>query len=581
MIFNKNFYQSVFFRVLTLLVFLVPMQESISKNMDLIDDQEYSIKFFSENHDNQHVYNILLKVSPKSGWKIFARNNGDTESLPEITFKKSDVTSYKGVVLSEPEFNKDKNAYVYKDDVFIPIKLHSDQLKDHSVKFESFVVMCKDGICINKKGSFSVDLAKVDHDQQSYEVIKLFSSSESLVNIGLLSILGLSLLGGFILNFMPCVLPVISLKIFSVIKSRENNKNARKIFAATSLGIIFCFLVIGVIIYSFKSIGQHVGLGFNFQHPVFVVTVVLIIMFLASILNDTIYFDIPSSWKVFLLKHSEETKLFGSFASGMFLTILATPCTAPFLGVAVSMALTLSVAEIFLSFIFMGVGMALPFMLLSFFPNLVHLIPSPGPWLNTFKKFVEVVLYLTVFWLLWILSAQLGVYPAIALFLSCLLLKFFLTNRSKIPFYLKVILISVVVFVSYTVPIKTSILEKMEEKRINDIWQTFEIKKISDYVDSGDVVIVDITADWCLSCKYNKIAVLENPFIIKFLRENKVVGLRGDYTNESREIEKFLESYSQYGIPFTVVFSKKYPSGIILPTILKHSYVINTVKRAQ
>lgn|GEM_PF-679041 len=581
MVFSKIFYKFIFFRVLILLVFLIPIQESTSVNLSLTDTQEYSIKFFSENYESEHEYNILLKVSPKLGWQIFARNNGDTESLPEIIFKDTENAPYKDNVWPEPEFNKDKNAYVYKDDVFIPIKLRSDQLKaNYRVQFQSLVVMCKEGICVNKRDSFSVDLPKIDRDQKTYDAIKSFNSSKSLLNISFLSILGLSLLGGFILNFMPCVLPVISLKIFSVIKSKENNSSSRKVFAATSAGIIFCFIVIGVIIYSFKSVGQHVGLGFNFQHPGFVITVVLLIMLLASILNDTIYFDIPSSWKVFLLKHSEETKLFGSFLSGMFLTVLATPCTAPFLGIAVSMALTLSLTEMFISFLFMGIGMSMPFMMLSFFPNLVRLIPSPGPWLNKFKKFVEIVLYLTVFWLLWILYAQLGLYPVIALFLSCLLLKFFLTNRSRMPFYLKVIVISLVVLISYAIPIKTSILEAREENRINDVWQRFEIKKIADYIDRGDVVIVDITAEWCLSCKYNKITVLENPFIIKFLKENKVIGLRGDYTNESHEIQKFLASYSQYGIPFTVVFSKKYPNGIILPTILKSSYVINAVRRA-
>lgn len=581
--FSKIFYKFIFLRrVFLLLCLLVPIQGSLSVTLDLIDDQEYSIKFFSENLKNTHVYNLLLKVSPKAGWQVFAKNSGDTQSLPEITFKNLENIPDKEKVWPAPEFNKDKNAYIYQGDVFIPIKLRSDQLKTTSrVTLEFFIVLCKEGICVNKRDSFSVDLPKLDTDQQSYELIKSFRLSKSMVNIGLLSILGLSLLGGFILNFMPCVLPVISLKIFSVIKSRENNNNSRKIFAATSAGIISCFIIIGVIIYSFKSIGQHVGLGFNFQHPSFVITVILIIMFLASILNNTIYFDIPSSWKIFLLKHSDETRLLGSFSSGMFLTILATPCTAPFLGLAVSMALTLSMAEMFISFLFIGIGMAFPFMLLAFFPNLVRLIPSPGPWLSKFKKFLEILLYLTVLWLLWIISVQLGLYPAIALFLSCLLLKFFLSNRSKIPFYLKVITVSLIVFVSYAMPIKTSILEAREEKRIHDVWQTFEIKKITDYVDKGEVVIVDITAEWCLTCKYNKITVLNNPFIIKFMKENKVVGLRGDYTKENREIEKFLASYSQYGIPFTVVFSKKYPQGIILPTILKNSYLINTVKRAQ
>jgi len=579
----KNSYKFILFLALIFFTGMISTTNASAVSVDLVDDSEYSIKFFSDNHDNNKIYKGLLRISPKDGWKIFAKNKLDKDSLPKITLKKSENIKAIDVALPDSEFNEEKNAYVYHQEIFIPITIQVEELKEATAfEFETFMVLCKD-ICVNKTMNFKVDLPRIDHEEASYSLIQSFDSqsASSLLSLSLFTILALSLLGGFILNFMPCVLPVISLKILSVIKSREDKRHSRQLFVATSAGIIFCFLVIGVIIFSFKAIGQHVGLGFNFQHPTFVITVVLLIIFVTSFLNDAIYFDIPSSWKSFLIKHSEESKLFGSFASGMFVTILATPCTAPFLGVAVSMALTLSAAEMFISFLCMGIGMALPFIILSFFPTLVNLMPSPGPWIKKFKTFLEILLYLTALWLIWIVSVQLGFYPALALFLSCLLLKFFLTNKSKISAYLKMILISLVVVVAYIVPIKTSILEAKQEERINDVWRVFEIKKIDQYVDSGNVVIVDITAAWCLSCKYNKIAVLDNPFIIKFLKENAVIGLRGDYTNASKEIEQFLESYSQYGIPFTVVFSKKYPQGIILPTILKTADVLSSIKRAR
>ena len=164
------------------------------------------------------------------------------------------------------------------------------------------------------------------------------------------------------------------------------------------------------------------------------------------------------------------------------------------------------------------------------------------------------------------------------LFLSCLLLKFLLENHYKVRFFINLCLIILVVAVAYVVPIKTSSLEGKQEKRMDGIWQDFSESKIKKYIEKDKIVIVDITAEWCLTCKYNKTAVMNNPFMIRFLRENDIVGLRGDFTNRNEKISQFLKSRSQYGIPYTVVFDKNNRDGIVLPTFLKNSDIINSVK---
>jgi len=573
-------------RFLFLSIFLILIafsQPSFSLNLGLLDTEQYHLSFYSTNKDIQNGYKAVIKIKMKDGWKLFAKQRSHEELLPNITLKSS--TYVKGIDANwpDPTFDEEKDAYIYNNEVLIPIQINLEDGVEYpsDFHFNIFLAYCK-GICITKSHEFNISLPQIDHDNKSYEMIKLLDVGlYSIVGSSFIIILLISFLGGFVLNFMPCVLPVISLKVLSVIKARSNTITSRYHFIAISLGIITCFVFIGIIISSFKIAGHHIGLGFNFQYPAFVVTLVLLMILFASIINDSIYVDIPSKWKGFLIEHSKESKLVGSYFSGVFATILATPCTAPFLGAAIGIAMVLPITKMLLCFMVMGIGMSFPFVILALFPNAVKFIPSPGPWVAKFKKVLEILIYLTAIWLIWIISVQLGTYPAIALFLSCLLFKFFLEKRENISFSTKMIFIILVLASAYMVPIKTATLESKYEEKIDEIWKPFILSKVHQLVEDDKVVLVDITAEWCMTCKYNKITVLENPFMLNFFRENKVMALRGEYTNRSDKISDFLKSYSRYGIPFTLVFSKKYPKGIILPTLLKMSDVVDAVKKAK
>lgn len=583
MIFNKISSRASLGYLSILIILTIFCQSSFSLNSELLETDQYSISFYSTNKGSQNAYKAALKIKLKDGWKLFVRENSEEEFLPKVSLKSSSDIKNIEVIWPEPEFDQLKNAYLYSKEVLIPIQVYLDGTDKGPVdfNFSVFLAYCKD-VCISNQHEFSVTMPKTDNDSDSYEAIKLIDLGVyNLIGDSFIIVLLISFLGGFILNFMPCVLPVISMKVLAVIKARSSKLAPRYDFIAISLGIITCFLIIGIVFSSFKLAGQHVGLGFNFQYPVFVVSLVLFIMLFASIVNDSIYVDLPSKWKEFLVNHSKEGKLMGSYFSGVFATILSTPCTAPFLGAAISVAMVLSVTKMLVSFSVMGIGMAFPFIILSVFPGAIKFLPSPGPWVAKFKKFLELLLYLTALWLIWIISVQLGVYPAIALFLSCLLFKFFLEKRSSIGFYTKTLLIIIVLVSAYVIPIKTAVLEEKYDERINEIWRPFDLSKVYKFVEDDKVVIVDITAEWCMTCKYNKITVLENPFMLNFFKENKIVALKGDYTNHSENISDFLKSYSRYGIPFTLIFSKKYPKGIILPTILKTSDVINAIKKSK
>lgn len=550
---------------------------SIAINKKLFESQRYSISFYSTKFSDHSSYDALIKIDMKNNWKMFAKNKGDKDLTPYIHAGNSQNIYDFIANWPDPKFDNNQGSYVFEKEVVVPISIAPRSNADSSVLNMDMNIVTCNKVCMHKVHSFSIELPVQDKDQLSRSVIEKYNSSKGNK---LIYILLLSVLGGFILNFMPCVLPVISLKILSVVKAKGSS-NASSHFIATSLGIISCFVLIGFIISSFKAAGYYLGLGFNFQHPVFVITIALLVVFFASAINDLISIDIPERWKTWLVKHSKGTQLMSSFTSGVFATILATPCTAPILGVAMSMALSLSAFEILLSFFSMGVGLSLPFIVFTIFPRSTSLIPSPGPWTIKFKKILAFLLYLTAIWLIWIIYAQLGFYSAITLFLSCLLLKFFLSKQVTLHLYLKMMLVIMVVVVSYVVPIKTSVLEERIESRIESVWQKFTERKLRDSINDGKVVVVDITAEWCLTCKYNKAAVLDNPFIIRFFKENGISGLRGDYTKHDEVISKFLKSRGQYGIPYTIVFSKKYPEGIVLPTMLKNSTLINAINKAR
>jgi len=550
---------------------------SFALNKELFKSPQYSIDFYSTKFEKDSSYEALIKIDMKKEWRMFAKNPDDKDLTPYIFLGNTQNIHDFIANWPDPKLDKNQGIYLFEKEVIIPVSITPKYNISPSVLNMDLNIIICNKICLNKVHSFSVELPVKDNDKFSRRIIEKHISAKG---DKLLYVLLLSLIGGFILNFMPCVLPVISLKILSVVKTKGTS-NARTHFIVTSLGVISCFVLIGAIIASFKATGHYLGLGFNFQHPIFVITITLLLVFFAASISDLISIDIPEQWKSWLVNHSKGRQLISSFASGVFATILATPCTAPMLGVAMSMALSLSAFEIFLSFFSMGIGLSFPFIVFAISPKSINLIPAPGPWTIKLKKILAVLLYLTVIWLIWIIYAQLGFYPAIALFLSCLLLKFFVSMQVKLRYYVKILLIVATIAVSYIVPLKTSVLEEKIDRRIEGVWHEFTESKLNESISSGKVVVVDITAEWCLTCKYNKVAVLDNPFVIRFFRENKIVGLRGDYTKYDEVISRFLKSRKQYGIPYALVFSKKYPHGIVLPTVLKISDLINAINKAK
>lgn len=344
-----------------------------------------------------------------------------------------------------------------------------------------------------------------------------------------LSILLVAFLGGLILNLMPCVLPVLSLKILSVVSHggkdhRIHRAEIFKNFMASAAGILFSFWIMAAALAALKSAGETIGWGIQFQHPGFLIFLIVILLFFA--VNLWGLFEIPLPRFIarnISQKHEHQPTLIGHFMTGAFATLLATPCTAPFLGTAVGFALARDASTIFTIFTFLGLGLAFPYMLLAVMPRIFKYMPRPGAWMIHFKKVLSVALALTAVWLIHVLVT--------------------LT----------------------TAPV------------LDAGWTKFDEKLIKEALDDGKTVIVDITADWCLTCKANKKFVLEQKDVVAALSAPNIVKLQADWTQRDEVIATYLRKHGRYGIPFNIVYGPAKSEGIVLSELLTKKEVMDAL----
>ena len=377
-----------------------------------------------------------------------------------------------------------------------------------------------------------------------------------------------ALLGGIILNFMPCVLPVLSLKIYSLISiSSQEKHNFSKMIILTISGIYFSFLIISLITVFLKTLSIDVGWGFQFQSKEFLILFSIILFVFSMNLFGFFEIILPSS----LMKKieiSSKNKYLNSFFSGLLATLLATPCSAPFLGTSVGYALMNDNITIFLIFISLATGFSLPYFMILISPNLINFFPRPGVWMIYFKKILGTLVLLTSFWLLKILVFNdyflllfLLIFPLASLYFS----------KNKIKYRGVISLVFILVFSFFADSL-------LDEKVKKNNWQIFNENKLNKLINENRVIFVDVTADWCITCQVNKTMVLNNQTISKFFVSNNVELLKADWTKKSPEILGYISNYNKYGIPFNIVYGPSNKEGIILQEILTKDSVIKSIK---
>lgn len=410
-------------------------------------------------------------------------------------------------------------------------------------------------------------------------------------SLGLLPVLVLALLGGLILNLMPCVLPVLSIKLLSFVeKSGQEHRQIRLGFLANSAGILASFLVLAAAAIAVKAAGLSVGWGIQFQQPVFLALMVALLTLFACNLVGIFAFRLPSFLSDGAARAGATHKgLLGDFLTGAFATLLATPCSAPFLGTAVGFALGAGAFEILTVFSALGIGLAAPYLLIAAFPSLVRLMPRPGRWMLWIKFGLTVALIGTAIWLLSVLSVSLGIENAIGIgglsVAAALVLAMRKLPASRLAARAWPIsgalagatVIAPLIMTPATAPYPLS-AENPENGNVT--WQPFNEEMIPDLVADGKTVLVDVTADWCITCKWNKAAVLDAAPIATWLSDPSVVAMKADWTRPNPAIADYLSRHGRYGIPFNIIYGPESPSGIVLPELLSEAAVIQAARTA-
>lgn len=401
-------------------------------------------------------------------------------------------------------------------------------------------------------------------------------------------ILGLAVIGGLILNAMPCVLPVLSLKVMAFMGHGGGHKGeARAAFLASSAGIIAAFLVLAAILAVLKAGGTAIGWGIQFQQPWFLTAMVLLLTLFAANLWGLFEVPLPSFLGSAGAGLGAPRSLLGHFAAGAFATVLATPCSAPFLGTAVGFALARGPGEIAAVFGALGVGMALPYLAIAAVPSLATRLPRPGPWMIRFKQVMGLLLVGTAVWLLSVLGVQVGWRGVLilAVLMAVLLALFAVRHRLRGgPQAVLSLAVVAVLAASFAVPAlqtpATPVPAGGEESAAATDWRTFDEAAIASLVAEGRIVFVDVTADWCITCKVNKAAVLDRDPVAAALAAPGVVPMQADWTRPDDGIAAYLARYGRYGIPFNIVYGPGAPEGLPLPELLTDSAVLDALRRA-
>jgi thiol:disulfide interchange protein len=384
---------------------------------------------------------------------------------------------------------------------------------------------------------------------------------------GLLPALLLALIGGLILNLMPCVLPVLAIKVLGFANAPSRQARVAGGVAYTA-GVVLSFVALGGLMLALRAGGEALGWGFQLQSPLVVASLAMLFTLIALNLLGVFEFAnvLPSSLATLQAKNPQVD----AFLSGVLAVAIASPCTAPFMGASLGFALGLPAWQALAVFAALGIGMALPYLAASLVPQLANLLPRPGAWMDTFKKFMAFPMFATVVWLLWVIGQQTGVDGAAALLVLLLCAAMIvwalsLQGRSRTV----VAIISVALSAGFVWAIGSNVLKIQDTApvAINNGWQAWEPGKTEQLLAQGSPVFVDFTAAWCVTCQYNKKTTLADASVTQDFAAKQVQLLRADWTKRDPAITQAITSLGRSGVPVYVLY-KPGSAPVILSEIL-------------
>jgi len=392
---------------------------------------------------------------------------------------------------------------------------------------------------------------------------------------GLVQMLLLALAGGLLLNLMPCVFPVLTLKAINLLECVKVSHHAQRLHGlAYTAGVVLFFVLVAGVLQLLKTTGQSVGWGFQLQAPWFVAVLVYLLFVLG--LGFSGLLEIGGRFMGLGETLAKRGGYLGSFFTGALAAVVASPCTAPFMGTAIAYALLQPALHSLLVFVALGTGMALPFLVLAFVPQFARLLPRPGPWMHVFRQAMAFPLYLTAIWLLWVLGRQTDI-TAVSLVLGGMLLIVFaiwvrhldLRGASRWRRVNAAVALGAVVVAFALLSAPALRPDAVDQARAaaapeDPFWTTYNRRRFDDLRATGRPVFINITADWCISCIANERVALSLPTVRAAFRDKGIVAMKGDWSRGDPELTAILESFGRTGVPLYVL----YPAGQRAPRLL-------------
>lgn len=388
----------------------------------------------------------------------------------------------------------------------------------------------------------------------------------------------LAFIGGVILNVMPCVLPVLTIKFASVVKANEQSSaRIRAGFMMSALGVLSFMWALAFVLLAIRAGGGSIGWGIQFQNPYFLTAITAIVTLFAANLFGLFEISLPQSWNTRMAGTGKDGNLWGDFCIGALAAVLATPCSAPFLGTAVTFALAGTAIQTLAIFTALGLGLALPYLLVAIWPATVRALPKPGAWMNKVKWVMGALLVATALWLLSVLAGVIGQTAMLAV-AGCMavivgLLAAMQSGSTRTVAVAGLLAVSIALPLGFARPTPA-------EATFDANWIAFAPTEITSMVADGKTVFIDVTADWCLSCKANKALVLDRDPVAKMLEAEGVIAMQGDWTRPDDTILNYLKEHGRFGIPFNIVYGPNAPDGIALPELLTRSAVLDAFAKA-
>lgn len=414
-------------------------------------------------------------------------------------------------------------------------------------------------------------------NNDSYIINSEVSYNNGTVNsLSVLQALLFAFIGGLILNLMPCVFPIISLKVLSFVSmGGESKEIIRKHSLSFCLGVVLSFIAIALVLLFLKQSGVLVGWGFQLQSPVIVGTLSILMFLIGLILLTDI--NIGASLTRLGKVGSNDSSYSGSFLTGILAVIVASPCTAPFMGAAIGYALIQPSAITLPIFLSLGLGFAAPYLVLSIKPELISSMPRPGKWMETLKEFFAFPMFATSLWLLWVFSMQTNTDALISLLISLLLVSLLVWSYSKLnkP-YIRIILVLIGIFMLSYQLIQIS-NTKIAELQSENTLKSWNENTESLYQSKNQAYLINFTAAWCITCQANDKIALSRPAVKNYLKENNIEYIVADWTNRNEEILNVLNKYGRSGVPLYVYWKPGMTKSKLLPAILTEQIVLDSL----